>query len=456
MAGAARTQGSREIALIGAGGVLLAVSPFLPWIHVVLLGNLNLFQLINLSHGSPGIGYALSAAGVAVALAAALGMPRDGLRAASIAVGVIAGLLGGDYGIGLIKAVHESNGLASAGTGIAVAILAVILLIVPAVVLRNAPGSGHPGAFSGLPAAWPAAGGRDAAPSREPRPAWQVAAGAALLALVCSLGLAFIPAGTAGQSCANPVSSLLASPLPLPTDPQPAQDAGLISSDQAALGRAQDALARASTAEGTARDLSSKAQDAQSQADGLASQVSGDQSTIDGDQNTISSDNSTIQTDTQTLQQDQSQGGPTQADQMTLAQDQATLAKDQATLSHDKGVLSNDQQAAAAASSASKQLTAQSSQAGSRSPSSSDVQQQVDSAQQQLQQDQQQQTDLASAWQAQHDRRVSDVSAHNRVLAACQGRAQPRVILATAVLLGGLTFAGIRLAQSSRATAPRA
>lgn len=439
----------REITLIGVGGALLGASPFLPWIHVVLLGDVNLLQLIDLGHGSPVAGYAVSVAGVGVALAAALGLSWTALRTLSITVAVLVGLLGGDYSLGLFRAVQDSKGLASAGIGVAFAVLAVILLIVPAVLLREATGM-HPSSAAGDRASWPPQTGWDQYVPPPSPPAWQSAVGAGLLGVLCALGLVLIPAGGGGHSCGSPLAALTDSPLPLPTDVQPTQDPQVIAADQDAVTRAKAALDSAAKVEAAAQILSGQAQDAQSNAAGLFGQISGDQATIDGDGNTIVGDNNTIQADQQTIQQDRAQGSPTDSDQATLVQDQATLAQDQATLEHDKGVLLTDQQAAAAASSSSQKLTTQSAQASAGSPSSSDMQTRLDSAQQQLQQDQQAQQNAIDAWQAQHDRRLSYVEGHNRALADCQGQAQPRVILAAVVLLGGLAFAAVQLTRRRR------
>ena len=60
----------RARALVGFGGVALAVAPFLPWVKVILLGNLSLFQLFDAAGRGDGWAWAAVVGGGAAAVVA--------------------------------------------------------------------------------------------------------------------------------------------------------------------------------------------------------------------------------------------------------------------------------------------------------------------------------------------------------------------------------------------------
>ena len=119
--------------LIGVGGALFAVSPFLPWVNIVFLGNLNLLNLTAQAHSIAVLPSAMSLVGFGITVSA---VARVRVAPLSLIVGAIVGtaiLLGGGDLSDLIVVVDRTRGLISLGLGFYAAIGGLILLLVGAV-----------------------------------------------------------------------------------------------------------------------------------------------------------------------------------------------------------------------------------------------------------------------------------------------------------------------------------
>lgn len=135
---AAQPQRRREtsVRLMIGGGVALAISPLLPWVKVVLLGNLSLFQLFDAAGRSDGWAWIAVIAGLTAAvLAFREGKPTTVWR---VALGV--GLLGGAlalYALVVLRdEVSEASGLATVGIGPYVAVAGCVAMVIGALKAR--------------------------------------------------------------------------------------------------------------------------------------------------------------------------------------------------------------------------------------------------------------------------------------------------------------------------------
>lgn len=113
---------------IEIGGLFFALSTVLPWIHVILLGNLNLFQLASADHAIRFLPDGIFSAGSALTVGARFKrfdriIPWG--AAATVHVSLIAG--GIDL-FQLLRAIDRTAGLVSAGPGILAVITALVLL----------------------------------------------------------------------------------------------------------------------------------------------------------------------------------------------------------------------------------------------------------------------------------------------------------------------------------------
>jgi len=107
----------RSRKLVIGGGVAFAISPFLPWVKVILLGNLTLFQLFSAAGRSDGWAWAAVFAGGAAAIVAFRTQDPKPIRLAGLLVGVIGGLVAAYALIGLRHEIRDAHGLAALGIG---------------------------------------------------------------------------------------------------------------------------------------------------------------------------------------------------------------------------------------------------------------------------------------------------------------------------------------------------
>jgi hypothetical protein len=111
------------------GGVAVTASPFLSWVHVWLLGNLSLPQLLSLASDQPPyVAIAVLLGLGAMVSAFTLGSPRLGVLACCI--GAVAGLAGVAAFLELSSAIRQADGIASMGPGpIVLGLGAAVLLV---------------------------------------------------------------------------------------------------------------------------------------------------------------------------------------------------------------------------------------------------------------------------------------------------------------------------------------
>lgn len=124
----------RNLIIGGAAG--LALSPFLPWIKVVFLGNLSLFDIYSLDGGSDFWPWA-PIIGAAAVLAWIFGKrePQE-VRSVALVVGLLGGALAAYVLIKLRQDISDTNGLAAVGFGPYVCVAACIALVVGALNTR--------------------------------------------------------------------------------------------------------------------------------------------------------------------------------------------------------------------------------------------------------------------------------------------------------------------------------
>jgi hypothetical protein len=133
------TRRGRVRTLVIAGGALLGISPFLTWVNVVLLGGLNLFQLLDAA-GKP-----QTLAWLAIAIGAAvigIGLKQENLKTVRI-LGFILGLVAGSYAALILIAwthdLRQADGLAQISYGPWVALFGCVLMVVAMFVREAGP-----------------------------------------------------------------------------------------------------------------------------------------------------------------------------------------------------------------------------------------------------------------------------------------------------------------------------
>ncbi len=125
--------------LIGAGGCLLILAPFLQWISVVDVVNVNLPQLFELDGYKPDLAYVACGVGVVILMSAiSTYLSGDGVSRLGIGSLVLVGIVGVPGTIHLIASVEQSHGAASIGPGvIAVALAEGLFLLGASVAART-------------------------------------------------------------------------------------------------------------------------------------------------------------------------------------------------------------------------------------------------------------------------------------------------------------------------------
>jgi hypothetical protein len=134
--------------LIGVAGVVLAVSASVPWVRVVILGDLSLSELLQLSGHSQSLVWLPVAAGAVIAVVGLTGLDAGwGMRVFGLFAAVVIAAVGGPGVARLVSVVSRSHGLAGIGPGVVFAGSAELLLLVGAAQPRRAraqPASARP------------------------------------------------------------------------------------------------------------------------------------------------------------------------------------------------------------------------------------------------------------------------------------------------------------------------
>ncbi|MGV9294324.1 LppP/LprE family lipoprotein [Amycolatopsis sp. NPDC003676] len=127
---------------LAAGGVLVGVSPVLPWFQVVLLGNASLFDVARLASSRTVplvfLPVALAVCGAAAIVAAVVLREGVAARATGFVLFGVAGVLGGLLLVSLLSGLADAGGLLRIGLGPWVAVAGALFMLVGAVVPQPA------------------------------------------------------------------------------------------------------------------------------------------------------------------------------------------------------------------------------------------------------------------------------------------------------------------------------
>jgi hypothetical protein len=123
--------------VVVGGGVALAISPFLTWVKVILLGSLSLFQLFDAAGRSSGLAWGAVVAGGAAAAVAFKGRNAAAVRGVGMAVGLLGGALALYALVGLREELQEAHGLATVGIGPYVAVGGCLAMVVGALMSKS-------------------------------------------------------------------------------------------------------------------------------------------------------------------------------------------------------------------------------------------------------------------------------------------------------------------------------
>jgi hypothetical protein len=137
-AGQAGGQTDRATTAVIAGGIALAVSPFLPWVKVILLGNLSLFQLFEAAGHSATLAWAAVIAGGSTAIATYRTGELSTIRRAGLIVGALGGILSLYALVGLRNSLEDVHGLAAVGIGPYVAVAGCLAMVIGALKAKRA------------------------------------------------------------------------------------------------------------------------------------------------------------------------------------------------------------------------------------------------------------------------------------------------------------------------------
>jgi len=134
-----QSRGRANTVVIG-GGAALAISPFLTWVKVILLGNLSLFQLFTAAGRSSGLAWGAVVAGGAAAILAFRRSSPSAVRGTALAVGLLGGALAIYALVVLRDELRDAHGLAVIGIGPYIAIGGCIAMVVGALMSKRQSG----------------------------------------------------------------------------------------------------------------------------------------------------------------------------------------------------------------------------------------------------------------------------------------------------------------------------
>ncbi|WP_116202934.1 LppP/LprE family lipoprotein [Amycolatopsis circi] len=127
---------------LAAGGVLVGVSPVLPWFQVLLLGNANLFDVARLANSRilplVLLPVALTVCGVAAIIAAVVLREGVAARATGFVLFGVAGVLGGLLLVSLLSGLANTGDLLRIGLGPWVSVTGALFMLLGAVVPQPA------------------------------------------------------------------------------------------------------------------------------------------------------------------------------------------------------------------------------------------------------------------------------------------------------------------------------
>lgn len=129
---------SRADKFVIGGGVAFALSPFLTWVKVVLLGNLSLFQLFTAANESDWLAWAAVLCGGGTAIATLRSKKASTVWRAGLAVGFAGGILAVYALASLRDAVEQTSGLATLGIGPYVSVAGCVAMVVGGLMARQA------------------------------------------------------------------------------------------------------------------------------------------------------------------------------------------------------------------------------------------------------------------------------------------------------------------------------
>jgi Protein of unknown function (DUF2510) len=116
--------------LVAAGGGALAISPFLTWVKVILLGDLSLFQLFDAADRGNGWAWGAVVAGIAAVVVALRERSPSTVRGTGLAVGLLGGALAVYALVDLRHELRDAQGLAQVGIGPYVAVAGCLAMAV--------------------------------------------------------------------------------------------------------------------------------------------------------------------------------------------------------------------------------------------------------------------------------------------------------------------------------------
>lgn len=134
---------SRANMVVAGGGAALAISPFLTWVRVILLGNLSLFQLFTAAGRSSALAWGAVAAGGAAAIVALKESRPSAVRGTAMAVGLLGGVLALYALVDLRTELRDAHGLAEVGIGPYIAVGGCIAMVVGGLMSKRQQRSGR-------------------------------------------------------------------------------------------------------------------------------------------------------------------------------------------------------------------------------------------------------------------------------------------------------------------------
>lgn len=133
---APRSLGRASMIVVG-GGAAFAISPFLTWVRVILLGNLSLFQLFTAAGRSSALAWGAVIAGGAAAIVAFRKSSPSVVRGTALAVGLLGGALA-VYALAVLRdELRDAHGLAVIGIGPYIAIAGCVAMVVGALMSKR-------------------------------------------------------------------------------------------------------------------------------------------------------------------------------------------------------------------------------------------------------------------------------------------------------------------------------